>query len=671
MRYVETSFPGVAVVIPVYAGFKETQACLESVLSSRGALPFEIIVIDDASPESELREYVESLAAHNRIQLHVHAVNRGFVHSANRGLQLAGRKDVILLNADTRVHGDWVDRLADAAYAETRVGTVSPLSNNATILSYPLPCEENLLPDDADEVVLDTMCQSRLHRMLIEIPTGVGSCLYIRRDCLDDTGYLDPTTFGQGYGEECDFCIRSRRLGWSHTCAADVFVYHAGAVSFSSAREAKSKRGLALLKERYPEYLPMVHAFIKADPLATMRRVLDMERLVKRPTKRILLLSLNSSGGVERFIQERRTELQRKGVKAIVLRPPKADGESNDLDRWRGILDFPEEYVCPNLQYQLPDEYDQLVEDLKRLNVFHCEVHHFLGAHPDILSLPAKLGLPYDVMVHDYIWFCPRINLIDASGKYCQEPSISVCKQCIDKSGHCLDANLEIEALRTRSTTFLHAARKVLAPSQDAAKRMMHHFPGVQVVARPHPDLALPDHVSPPAEGSITKLRIAIIGAIGKHKGYDVLFDMVLDAQARNLPLEFVVIGYTCDDAALMRAGNVFVTGEYTEEEAVSYVRGQQCHVALFLSVWPETWCYALSVAFASGLYCFGFDLGAVAERIRATEFGELLPITTRPEELNDRLTALVLGKKWCVQQQNFEDYGQACAAFDPVSKKL
>ncbi len=634
----------VTIIIPVYDGLDETIACIESVLSSKNRLSYDIIVINDASPNRGIYRYLNTLASQNAIQLYVNPVNLGFVLSVNKGIQLAGQNDVILLNSDTRVHGDWVDRLAGAAYADSRIGTVSPLSNNATILSYPFSCKEGELPDDADEKVLDTLCRSLFNQMLFEIPTGVGSCLYIRRDCIDDTGLLDATAFGQGYGEECDFCMRSRRLGWTHTCAADVFVYHVGAVSFSSSREGKVAQGESILNIRYPEYLPMVHAFIHADPLASIRRVLDLNRLDAYPAKRVLMISLNLKGGVERFIRDHKTELEHKGMEALVLRPVSEEAcPSEDLSRI--AVDLPEHYDCPNLHYTLPDDFEQLVEDLKRLHVFHVEVHHFLGLHAGILSLPERLGLPYDVIIHDYIWFCPRVNLIDASGKYCQEPPMSICRNCIEDQEHYLEKDIDIELLRARSHTILQRARKVLAPSRDAAERIRHHFPGIQVAVRSHPDFPLPLQGIYPPKVESGPLRVAIIGAIGDHKGYNVLLKMARDARIRNLPLQFLVIGYSVDDYTLMREGNVFVTGQYEEDESVSFVKKQQCHIALFLSVWPETWCYALGIAFAAGLYCLGYDIGAIGERIRTTGFGELVALSTRPEELNDRLTSILRGR--------------------------
>jgi GT2 family glycosyltransferase len=52
-------------------------------------------------------------------------------------------RDVVILNADTEVYGNWLDRLVAHADEFPRVATVTPLSNNATICSYPETLNDN------------------------------------------------------------------------------------------------------------------------------------------------------------------------------------------------------------------------------------------------------------------------------------------------------------------------------------------------------------------------------------------------------------------------------------------------------------------------------------------------------------------------------------------------
>ncbi len=106
--------------------------------------------------------------------------------------------------------------------------------------------------------------------------------------------------------------------------------------------------------------------------------------------------------------------------------------------------------------------------------------------------------------------------------------------------------------------------------------------------------------------------------------------------RARGLAIEFVVVGHTEDDARLVKTGKVFVTGPYIEGEASHLLRRERPDVVFMASVWPETWSYALDEVLAVGIPVVAFDLGAVAERLRAATRGELLPLTLSPRRIND-----------------------------------
>ena len=89
------------VIIPIYKGFDQTRRCIDSVLRSGQVTPFEIVAVDDASPELDITRYLDKLAGAGRITLLRNETNLGFVHSVNRGMALHPDRDVVLLNSDT------------------------------------------------------------------------------------------------------------------------------------------------------------------------------------------------------------------------------------------------------------------------------------------------------------------------------------------------------------------------------------------------------------------------------------------------------------------------------------------------------------------------------------------------------------------------------------------
>ncbi|MGB4948238.1 MAG: glycosyltransferase [Candidatus Competibacter denitrificans] len=267
------------IIVPVYRGLAETRRCLESVLSQPQESPYEIVVVDDASPEPELVAYLDELAARQAITLLRQDTNAGFVAAVNRGLTLHPDRDVVLLNSDTEVSGNWLDRLARCAYTDPRIGTATPFSNNATICSYPRFCEENPLPEGLTLAEIDGLFQRANAGRWLEIPTGVGFCLYIRRACVTEIGLFDESRFGLGYGEENDFCMRATKVGWRHLLCADTFVHHIGSVSFSDRAEALRTQAQATLLALHPDYPAEIQEFIGKDPAKEFRLAVDRERI--------------------------------------------------------------------------------------------------------------------------------------------------------------------------------------------------------------------------------------------------------------------------------------------------------------------------------------------------------------------------------------------------------
>ncbi len=104
--------------------------------------PLTLRVIKDE--HRALAAMLRTLASRGLIILETNRTNLGFVRTVNKGLRLHRQRDVVILNSDTEVYNDWLDRLLGHARAYPRLGSITPLSNNATICSYPETLGGNL-----------------------------------------------------------------------------------------------------------------------------------------------------------------------------------------------------------------------------------------------------------------------------------------------------------------------------------------------------------------------------------------------------------------------------------------------------------------------------------------------------------------------------------------------
>lgn len=622
---------GIDVIVPVHGARDSSLACIDSVLASDPP-PGRLIVIDDASEDRYLARALDALASTGRIVLRRHRRALSFPSSANVGLRMAAQAGhhAVLLNSDTLVPPGWLGVLRACAEAAPDIGTVTPLSNSGGIVSYPGPDGSNPIPDLAETRRFDRLARRANRRAVIDIPVGVGFCLLIRNDCLRATGLLRTDVFAQGYGEENDFCLRATQRGFRHVAALGVFVAHIGGQSFGRAARDLRERNARLLECLHPGYDALIARHLAADPLAATRRRVDRLRFrAVDPTAAVLLVSHDQGGGVERVIASRVEAARARGHRPLVLRPGGAGGAR--------LSDPGIEAPFPNLAFAMPTEMAVLRQLLASERLARIEFHHLLGHHPGVLELPALLGVPYDVHVHDHAWFCPRVLLLEGNGRYCGEPPVTGCIACIARAGSLLDEPISPPALRARSAHVLKGARRVVVPSADAASRLARHFPGIRPAVEPHEDDAMLPPVPPPPTG---RCRIVVVGAIGEAKGYDVLLRCARDAARRRLDLEFVVVGHTIGDATLMAAGPVFVTGPFDAEEATGLIRAQGGTFGFVPSVVPETWCFALTDLWRAGLRAAVFDLGAQAMRVGKTGWGFCIPHGTNARQINDTLLA-------------------------------
>jgi glycosyltransferase involved in cell wall biosynthesis len=348
-----------------------------------------------------------------------------------------------------------------------------------------------------------------------------------------------------------------------------------------------------------------------------------------------VIITHDAGGGVERQVKASVERHRVSGYRAIVLRPSRAPDDTRCVTVGDGTA-----AGFPNLRYAMPRELPLLQNLLARERPRAIELHHMVGHEPSVLGLIEGLRLPYDVHVHDYGLLCGRVALVGPAQRYCGEPDTIRCEACVADAGNLIDEDISVAALRQRSARLLAGARHVFVPSADAATRIRRHFPATQPIAVPHEDDAgLPE---PPPVPASSHCRVCVVGAIGIHKGYQVVLDCARDAAERSLPLEFVVVGHTIDDSRLMATGRVFVTGAFAATEAVTLIKAQKASLAMLPSIFPETWCLSLGEAWRAGLRVAAFDIGAQAERIRHTGRGFLLPLGLPPHAINNALIAAV-----------------------------
>lgn len=648
-RIVFTGPPLVDVIVPVYRNAALTRRCIASALTAKCGTPFQITVIDDCSPEPALSADLHNMAELGWIRLLINENNRGFVASANLGMCQHPERDVVLLNSDTEVYDGWLDLLRNCAYSRPNVASVTPLSNNATICSYPRFLHDNPYPLEIAYPEIARLAAAVNVGCAVETPTAVGFCMYLRREVIDTIGVFNEKLFGKGYGEENDWCQRAIRAGYKNLIAADVYVRHFGAASFQGEKGKRIAHAMKILARIHPTYHEQVRNFIDSDPLLDLRRKLDWARLSGQArSQNALMVCHNRGGGAEKHLQEDAARLSAAGKGIFFMRPDKdKPGHVRIQHRTcRQLL---------NLGSHPMAETSLLADVLSKLKITEVHSHglvDFSAEAPSSLKAVCELiGAAMHVDIHDYKVICPRLNLVDNDGYYCGEPDVAGCNRCLLENGNDFGV-IDIEKWRAEHLEVLRSAKHISVPNQDVAARIQRYYPDLKPEVVPHEADSLTSERQKAAipflsKSSSLRVKIVTLGAINKSKGYQVLMDCAKDSRKRRLPLDFIVMGYTMNDALLKKCG-VKITGRYDDLHASELLESLDPHIVWLPSTWPETYSYTLSIAQRKSYPITAFDLGAIAQRCRERGDGFLLPLemAKRPSELNDTFLSFACNSK-------------------------
>ena len=197
--------PRVSVIVPLFNNLACTLLCLESLRRHAPNFNYEVIVVDDASTERETRH----LSACANVRYLRNQTNQGFVHSCNRGAQLARGAFLAFLNNDTLPQPRWLDELVATLEADEKIGLVGAKLLNA----------DGTLQEAGALVWSDATAWNRGRNgdpgdpefnYLKDVDYCSGATILVRREAFLELGGFNPD-FAPAYYEDTDLAFRLRR----------------------------------------------------------------------------------------------------------------------------------------------------------------------------------------------------------------------------------------------------------------------------------------------------------------------------------------------------------------------------------------------------------------------------------------------------------------------------
>ena len=210
-----------SIVIVTYNSADTVARCLESIELNPPAVPFETIVVDNASGDGTVSLVRSRFPATALIG---NDTNRGYSKGVNQGVRAASGRFILVLNPDITVDDGSIDRLIEFMERHPRAGiaaarllwpdgrvqpscrafyTIRALLLRRTFLGRLFPraaaLREHLMAD------FDHQSERRVDWV-------IGACMIVRREALETVGPMDERFFL--YFEDTDWCYRMKQHGF-------------------------------------------------------------------------------------------------------------------------------------------------------------------------------------------------------------------------------------------------------------------------------------------------------------------------------------------------------------------------------------------------------------------------------------------------------------------------
>lgn len=663
------------IIVPIYNAFEYTQECIKSVLKHTDLSLNRLVLINDKSPDEKILPMLLKYKSENsdkNIEVVDNEENLGFVKTVNKGMLLS-ESDVILLNSDTEVTKNWIEKITACAYSNEYIATVTPLTNNGTIASVPNFGIDNELPKNMSLDEYSQMIENISAHRYPQLTTGNGFCLFIKRSVIDEIGVFDDETFGKGYGEENDFCYRALDYGYSHVLCDDTFIYHKGTQSFkkenlTASRAALIDKHMALLKAKYPLYVNKTDLFLAINPLKDIQENIDLNIALYKKKKILYLVNewetdMVMTGGTSLHLKDIILANNKNNIASLVLAPDKFD-----LSRFKLYL-YTDSYAREIANYKTDiNQYSQIAYTnnccIKMLeNIFESfkidilHVHHFLFQSFDAIDIAKKYNIYSVVTLHDLYMICPSINKV-YKDKYCEYDSSSNCKDCLKKRYGL--GNDIIENWQKTCKNVLSKFDLRIVPSENTQKLFKAIYPELDFEVVEHGVEVIDVSCVKPVKANGC-FNVAFVGAMAIHKGGNILKELKNKNVGKDIKIH--LFGKSEIPALYKSNANYINHGPYTRGELPKLLIENGIDLVCIFATWPETYSYTLTECYMAHIPVLTFDLGAVGDRVKKDSLGWTIEFTANSDIILSKIKEI---------KNNKTEYDKIKSSFDNYSfKKL
>jgi GT2 family glycosyltransferase len=355
----DSASPRCPIVIPVHGRAGLTRQCIDAILAERPRVAFEVIVVDDASPD----DTAAVLSGYgNQVRVVRRDRNGGFAEASNDGAAAAAGEYLVFLNNDTVPRSGWLDALVSVADAEPAVGAVG---------------SKLLFPNDTIQHAGVVVCQDGNPRHIyagfpgdhpaVNRPRSfqavTAASMLVRRDAFERVHGFD-TAFHNSL-EDTDLCMRLGELGYEVRYCPESVLHHLESVS-RGRRSKEIAENTRLFKERWGDKAERddLRRYVEDGLLQVRYRDIYPVRIELAPE-----LAGAAAGAAGRFV-----ELQSHQVADLLRETVRLTAHVADLELASQPATSPQPPKRPGPGPDAPAGVEGLVADADRLQL---DIHAF------------------------------------------------------------------------------------------------------------------------------------------------------------------------------------------------------------------------------------------------------------------------------------------------------
>jgi GT2 family glycosyltransferase len=240
--------PKVSIIIPAYNQANYTLACVDSIIQNTKGVSYEIIIMDDNSPDpkaKEIEKYMENVIFISN------GINYGFLENCNKGARLAKGEYILFLNNDTNVQPGWLNSLVELIESDEKIGMVG------SKLIYP-----NGQQQEAGGIIWKDASAWNFGRLddptkpeynyVKECDYISGASIMIRKELWDKIGGFDKR-YKPAYFEDSDLAFEVRKHGYKVMFQPKSVVVHFEGISHGTDTSSGIKSYQVKNREKFVE----------------------------------------------------------------------------------------------------------------------------------------------------------------------------------------------------------------------------------------------------------------------------------------------------------------------------------------------------------------------------------------------------------------------------------